>query len=492
MSRLTPSLLALDKGLDLQTAKILAPEGSVYDTLNYEQVDFQGQKRIEGYTRYDGSALTAIDEFFVITTAAPAAVGNMLLKNGKVFGVVGVQDDNISYYIRTNSAIDVQEGDAVQVTSGTDTLSTFTTTVISISKGTESGVSVEQHYDTLLAICTALRSKVEHLPGAIAGLHWFKDRLYSIAYMQRFSTAPSISGSLPDMLQDQAVSMTYIVSGGITPYGPVTVTSGSLPTGLVLEANGLLHGTLTAQGLFSWTVSVTDAAGSTVSVENTMTVGDAYTVPVRFDIATAPSGVNLSLVADGTSLFRNSGSSFLVTAVRSSSIIPDGSWYFETEVRGGSQGGAYGWGTVGLARVSSFVNTSLIGTSINPGSGGGISLLDGPTETYSPALFNGIPIGATFTKSFSQTGPTAWMRLRNRVVVSGGVASYYIAVENGPWLSVFSSLTGSFAVAASIRGNTQTNTTPSVLISGARLYSRPTDFIYSIPSGHLPLAGILL
>ena len=40
MSDLVPSVLPLDKGLDLQTAKIIAPPGSVLDSLNYEQVDF--------------------------------------------------------------------------------------------------------------------------------------------------------------------------------------------------------------------------------------------------------------------------------------------------------------------------------------------------------------------------------------------------------------------------------------------------------------------
>ena len=61
--------MPLDKGLNLQTAKILAPEGSVLDSLNYEQVDFQGQKRIDGYARYDGSALPALDDFIVLDPA---------------------------------------------------------------------------------------------------------------------------------------------------------------------------------------------------------------------------------------------------------------------------------------------------------------------------------------------------------------------------------------------------------------------------------------
>ena len=50
MSNLTPSSITLDKGLDLQSPKVVAPPGSILDMLNYEQVDFIGQKRIDGYT----------------------------------------------------------------------------------------------------------------------------------------------------------------------------------------------------------------------------------------------------------------------------------------------------------------------------------------------------------------------------------------------------------------------------------------------------------
>lgn len=66
MSELIPNVLALNKGLDLQSPKLVAPPGSVLDSLNYEQVDFQGQKRIDGYTRYDGSPLSAATQILMV------------------------------------------------------------------------------------------------------------------------------------------------------------------------------------------------------------------------------------------------------------------------------------------------------------------------------------------------------------------------------------------------------------------------------------------
>ena len=93
MSRLQPSLMVLDKGLNLQAPKILAPEGSVLDSLNYEQVDYQGQKRIDGYARYDGSVLSAFDDFVVIENSSTWELGtdgrNLAynIETGNLFGM---------------------------------------------------------------------------------------------------------------------------------------------------------------------------------------------------------------------------------------------------------------------------------------------------------------------------------------------------------------------------------------------------------------------
>lgn len=169
LSRLTPSLLVLDKGLDLQTAKIVAAEGTASDVLNYEQVDFQGQKRIDGYTRYDGSPLSAIDDFYLVEAATLETYGpyDVAFNDAELYGVwVGeVEVDSVTY-------------DAIAVIDYNN-----------LPEGVwakDSGLTVEEHYDLLLAHNAYLRTLVESLPGPISGLHWFRDRLYAVVDIENY------------------------------------------------------------------------------------------------------------------------------------------------------------------------------------------------------------------------------------------------------------------------------------------------------------------
>lgn len=211
MSQLVPSVLPLDKGLDLQTAKIIAPPGSVLDTLNYEQVDFQGQKRIEGYTRYDGSVLSAIDEYYVLTleSAFDIAVGDILMKDGVVFGVVGQIDGDDIYYLQTNSAVSTIAGTAVtSMVPGTGSTTDYT--VATNTPGTQHAESATAHYDILLSLMTAIRNRVEWLPGAIAGLHWFQDRLYCVADIAYFKIDSESQIFPNDVLEIDGVDMNVL------------------------------------------------------------------------------------------------------------------------------------------------------------------------------------------------------------------------------------------------------------------------------------------
>lgn len=87
-------------------------------------------------------------------------------------------------------------------------------------------------------------------------------------------TAPlSIAGNLPDGEIGDVVAYQYTASGGFLPYTGYAITIGTLPTGLALNAaTGQLTGTLSAEGSFSWTVSVTDSSGQVAQVNDTATV----------------------------------------------------------------------------------------------------------------------------------------------------------------------------------------------------------------------------
>lgn len=66
MSNLSPEIMVLDKGLDLMTPSIVAPKGTLLECLNYEQVDFIGLRRIDGFQRYDGRTSPAEENIYYI------------------------------------------------------------------------------------------------------------------------------------------------------------------------------------------------------------------------------------------------------------------------------------------------------------------------------------------------------------------------------------------------------------------------------------------
>jgi hypothetical protein len=66
--------------------------------------------------------------------------------------------------------------------------------------------------------------------------------------------------SLPSGVTNVPFNTTLTASGGAAPF-TFTLASGMLPTGITLNPNGILSGTPTASGTFSFTVRATDAAG---------------------------------------------------------------------------------------------------------------------------------------------------------------------------------------------------------------------------------------
>lgn len=177
MSELIPNILSLDKGLDLQSPKLTAPPGSVLDSLNYEQVDFQGQKRIDGYTRYDGSPLSAFDDFLLVDssvnteTLPPYEV--VYNDDDKLYGIVcGDLDDDSNSYL----CVAVVDYNSIPPTA---------------VWAKDYVVDPQVHYDLLLNCLANIRAKVENLPGPVSGLHWFRDRLYAVVDIEDYVPSDS-------------------------------------------------------------------------------------------------------------------------------------------------------------------------------------------------------------------------------------------------------------------------------------------------------------
>lgn len=197
MSRLAPGLLVLDKGLDLQTAKLVAAEGSVSDTLNYEQVDFQGQKRIDGYVRYDGSPLSAIDDFLLVSVTSDTVGPYTLATNGnKVYGIV--------------------VGEAL----GKDAVAVIDYTNIPDTAvwGKDVIDDADYHYEKLLEYNDYLRQRVESLPGPVIGLHWFRDRLYAVVDIYNYTPTDSRIDTIGNASLFESRSVQQVLDEDSGPY----------------------------------------------------------------------------------------------------------------------------------------------------------------------------------------------------------------------------------------------------------------------------------
>lgn len=85
-------------------------------------------------------------------------------------------------------------------------------------------------------------------------------------------TTPAwITTSVPAGTVGVAYSETLIVEGGLAPI-LITLTEGTLPDGLTISSRGTLAGTPTTAGLFSFTVSATDARQASAELELTLEV----------------------------------------------------------------------------------------------------------------------------------------------------------------------------------------------------------------------------
>lgn len=209
-------------------------------------------------------------------------------------------------------------------------------------------------------------------------------------------------------------------SGGATPYS-YTLNSGSLPPGLTLAGNGILSGTPTANGSFSFTVRATDSSTGTgpfSATSGTLTLNIAAATltyapgsPAAATVGTAYSG-SLASAAGGTAPY-----SYAIT----SGSLPAG-------ITLASNGSLAGTPTAGGTFNFTVTATDSSGGT-GPFSATSASLaltVNAPTISIAPSS---LP-NATVAAAYSQT-----------VTASGGTVGYSYAVTAGslpPGLSLSS------------------------------------------------------
>jgi Putative Ig domain len=96
--------------------------------------------------------------------------------------------------------------------------------------------------------------------------------------------------------------VTLAATGGVTPYS-WSVTSGSLPPGLSLSTGGVISGTPTAYGTFSFTVTVTDAESPAMTASQALSIvvkpAPLVITTTSLPAATGGSAYSATLAATG-------------------------------------------------------------------------------------------------------------------------------------------------------------------------------------------------
>ncbi len=90
-------------------------------------------------------------------------------------------------------------------------------------------------------------------------------------YLSSLSPALTTASPLANGMTGATYSQTFATAGGTAPYSYV-IGSGSLPTGLSLSSTGILSGTPTAAGTFSFTVQATDSLALTAQQSYSLTI----------------------------------------------------------------------------------------------------------------------------------------------------------------------------------------------------------------------------
>jgi hypothetical protein len=216
--------------------------------------------------------------------------------------------------------------------------------------------------------------------------------------------APTITfnpSSLPNAQVGANYGQLLAPTGGTAPYGNFTIISGALPAGITLNSStGLLGGTATAGGNFSFTVRTTDSSGGngpfTGSATYTLvvqppaivasptsppaaTVGVSYTQQISFSGGTGPY-TNYVITAGSLP----AGLTISSTAFISGTPTAGGIFVFTIQARDSSTG------------TGPYTGGSNIALTVNP-----------PDLTFTPSTLPDATVGTSYSQALSVSGGTA-------------------------------------------------------------------------------------
>jgi hypothetical protein len=204
-------------------------------------------------------------------------------------------------------------------------------------------------------------------------------------------TTASVSGGQVGV----AYSQTITASGGAGGYS-FAVTSGSLPGGLSLSSGGLISGTPTAGGSYTFTVTVTDSSSNTATKTYSSVAFAAPTITV------APSFPANQNVGQATSLtFTASGGTGTYTYAVTAGSLPAGITLSSSGVMSGTatEGGTFNFTIT--------ATDSSTGTGPYTGSRAYTLLWQSAVVSTSPTSIANGAVGTSYSQTVSGTGGTA-------------------------------------------------------------------------------------
>jgi hypothetical protein len=304
----------------------------------------------------------------------------------------------------------------------------------------------------------------------------------SIVSALTISTAPTLPGGAVGVVYTQSV----VVVGGNSPY-TWSITSGSLPAGLTLSpTSGLIAGTPTSAGDFTFTVQVIDSASVTVKKAFSISVVAGLT------ITTAPILPSDSVGVPYTVTLAAAGGSSPYTWAVSAGGLPGGL------VLDANSGAIFGTPTASgsfnfTIKVTDRASNSTVKAF-------GITVAAGLTISTAPVLPNGA-IGATYAQPLDAAGgaaPYHWsitggtlpagLTLDASSGVISGMAtasgSFTFTVQVVDSASAMATKAFSLAISASL-----TITTPGTLPNG--LIGTPYSLTFGVAGGTGPYQWVV-
>jgi hypothetical protein len=279
------------------------------------------------------------------------------------------------------------------------------------------------------------------------------------------ATAPSITtASLPAGDVSVAYSQTLAESGGTSPF-TWSLSSGTLPTGLTISAAGVISGTPSAAGTFSFTVKVADSATGSATKSLSIVINALPSITTSSPL---PAG---SMGAAYSQTFAGSGGTTPYTWAVASGTLPAGLTLSSAGVLSGTPTGSGTSNfTVTLTDAVGGTASTAFALTINPG-----VLI----TTASP--LPGGDVGATYSQTFAASGgttPYTW-------TISSGTAPAGLTLSSAGVLSGTPTTAGSSTFTVKVTDNVGATSTKSFTLVIA---AAPSITTASLPAGDVSVA----